>query len=112
MASKDDVGVTAESKARIKDAGRDSRLSFRNFAEHQMRREFKGESLEVHCAPHIKAFAECAEEKGLMVVWSCRGLHKDFNKCMETYNSNEAWERYKTAHADELEKRVIRSKPN
>eukprot|EP00568_Trieres_chinensis_P007512 CAMPEP_0183291172 /NCGR_PEP_ID=MMETSP0160_2-20130417/676_1 /TAXON_ID=2839 ORGANISM="Odontella Sinensis, Strain Grunow 1884" /NCGR_SAMPLE_ID=MMETSP0160_2 /ASSEMBLY_ACC=CAM_ASM_000250 /LENGTH=108 /DNA_ID=CAMNT_0025451933 /DNA_START=148 /DNA_END=474 /DNA_ORIENTATION=- len=97
-----------EKKARIKDASRESRLSFRNFAEHQMRREFKDMALE-KCREHVHAFGKCAEESGLMVVFKCRQFNKDLNACMATYNSNEAFEAYKATHKEELEKRTIRS---
>lgn len=92
-----------------KDEYREHRLSFRKFAEYQMRREFKDIAID-KCRDHIKDFAQCAQEKGLMVVWSCRGFNKKMNECMFQYNSDEAWERYKEEHMDELEKRIIRSK--
>ena len=63
---------TTDFAGRTKDDGRSARLSFRNFAEHGMRREFKDKALQT-CSSYVKAFAECAEEKGLLVVWSCRG---------------------------------------
>ncbi len=62
------------------------------------------------CREHIKDFALCAQEKGLMVVWSCRGLNKKMNNCMFEYNSDQAWERYKEEHLDELERRILRTK--
>ena len=98
----------AETKARIKDAGRDGRLSFRNFAEHQMRREFKDMALE-KCSHHVKDFAVCAEEQGLMVVFNCRHHSKALNECMAIHNSNEAFEKYKEEHKEELEKRVMKT---
>lgn len=99
----------AEHKARTKEFSREGRLSFRNFAEHQMRREFKEIALQ-KCQEPIREFAECAQEKGLAVVISCRHLNKAINDCMAVENSNEAFEIYKQEHADELEKRTIRSK--
>ena len=104
---KNDVSV--ENKARIKDASRESRLSFRNFAEHQMRREFKEKAIET-CNEPIKAFAECAQEKGLLVVWSCRHLNKKLNECMAIHNSHEAFDKYKLENADELERKTIKSR--
>mmetsp|Transcript_14747 Transcript_14747/g.20119 ORF Transcript_14747/g.20119 Transcript_14747/m.20119 type:complete len:109 (-) Transcript_14747:2-328(-) len=99
----------AEGRAKTKDYSRESRLSFRKFAEHQMRREFKEEAIE-KCRPHVMAFGKCAEESGLMVVFKCRQFSKDLNGCMATHNSNEAWDKYKEDHKDELEKRTIKSK--
>ena len=87
---------------RLKEMGRESRLSFRNFAEHQMRRELKEKAMEI-CDPQIKAFAECAQEKGLMVIYSCRHLHKDVQQCLAQHNSEEAWQRYKESRQSELE---------
>uniref|UniRef100_A0A6U3Q7B0 COX assembly mitochondrial protein n=1 Tax=Ditylum brightwellii TaxID=49249 RepID=A0A6U3Q7B0_9STRA len=107
MAPKEDV---AEDRAKTKDYSRESRLSFRKFAEHQMRREFKEEAIE-KCRPHIMEFGKCAEESGLMVVFKCRQFSKDLNSCMAVHNSNEAWEKYKEEHKSELEKRTIKS-PN
>jgi hypothetical protein len=96
--------ASAEGKARAKDAARESRFSFRNFAEHSMRREMKEEAMEI-CDPHVKAFAECAQESGLWVVWSCSKQHKAIKECLSLHNGEEAWERYKVKHAQELEQR-------
>jgi len=99
----------AEHKARTKEFSREGRLSFRNFAEHQMRREFKELALQ-QCQEPIREFAQCAQEKGLLVVFSCRHLNKAINDCMAIHNSNEAFEKYKQEHEEELEKRTIGSK--
>ena len=97
----------------MRSSARDSRLSFRNFAEHTLRRELKEEAMEI-CNPQIKAFSECAQEKGLLVVWSCRSLFKEVNSCMAVQNGEEAWQKYKARHEDELERRALgrkREKP-
>ena len=99
----------AEHKAKTKEFSREGRLSFRNFAEHQMRREFKEIAIE-KCQDPIREFAQCASEKGLLVVIQCRHLNKAINDCMAVHNSNEAFEKYKHEHVDELEKRTIQSK--
>ena len=83
-----------ERKGRIKDYGRESRLSFKNFHEHQLRKEFKELAME-KCSLPIKAFAECSKEQGIMVVFNCREYQKDLNDCMHVYNSPEAFEKYK-----------------
>lgn len=98
-----------ERQARTKDFARESRLSFRNFAEHQMRQEFKQMAID-KCHEQIREFAECAEETGLLVVIKCRQQMKAINECMAIHNSNDAFEKYKKEHADELERRTIRSK--
>ena len=98
----------AEHKARTKDFSREGRLSFRNFAEHQMRREFKDKAVE-KCQDPIREFAECAQEKGLLVVVQCRHLNRAINECMVIHNSPEAFEKYKQEHEKDLEKRTIQS---
>ena len=90
-----------ERKGRIKDYGRESRLSFKNFAEHQLRKEFKELAME-KCSLPIKAFAECSKEQGLFVVFNCRDYQKDINDCMHVYNSPEAFENYKKQHSSDL----------
>jgi len=69
-----------------------------------MRREMKEKALEI-CQPQVSAFAECAREKGLMVIFSCRKLHKAVQSCLAEHNSEAAWEQYKDTHKDELERR-------
>jgi COX assembly protein 1 len=96
---------TAEEIARFKDAGRESRFHFRNLAEHQLRQQLKDEALEI-CDPHVAKFAECAKEKGLLVVWSCRHFYKDVQNCLSIHNSEEAWQKYKAANEDEIERRA------
>jgi hypothetical protein len=99
----------AERQARSKDFSRESRLSFRKFAEHQLRQDFKQDAIE-KCHEPIREFAECAQETGLLVVVKCRHKMKAVNECMAIYNSNEAFEKYKKEHADDLERRTIKSK--
>ena len=103
MSSNGDGAV--EEKARLKDRARDTRFSFRNAAEHQLRRELKEEALE-KCDLEIKKFAECSQEKGLMVIFSCRSLFQDINKCMQIHNGEDAWQKYKVKNADEIERRA------
>ena len=98
-----------EVKAQIKDEGRDSRLSFRQFAEHKMRREFKDVAIE-KCRDHMRNFGQCAQDNGLLVVFKCRDLNRKINDCMMEHNSPERFEEYLKTHADELEKRTIKSK--
>ena len=93
----------AERQARIKDASRSSRLSFRKYGEHQLRREFKDMAIE-KCNPEVKAFAQCAQEKGLMVVVSCQSFHRAVGNCMRKHNSDEEFEKYKAANQDVLDK--------
>ena len=101
----DDNDEAPEKKARMKDMARESRFNFRNLAEHQLRRELKEEAIEI-CNPELKKFAECSQEKGLMVVFSCQALFREVNKCLQIHNGEEAWQKYKVKHADEIERRA------
>ena len=95
--------LSEEAKLRIKDSGRESRLSFKKFAEHQLRKELKEIAL-VKCKAQVKAFGDCAKESGLLVVWNCRQKSKDVNACLAIHNSEEEWQKYKTLHQDEIDK--------
>lgn len=96
-------------RAQVKDDGRDARLSFRRFAEHKMKREFKEEAIK-KCEHHLKNFGQCAQESGLLVVFKCRDLNRKINECMVENNSTEKFEAYLKGHQDELEKRTLKSK--
>jgi carboxypeptidase C (cathepsin A) len=86
----------------IKDDGRDSRLSFRNFAEAQLRKEFKAEAMK-KCDLQVGALAECIQEQGLWAPFKCREIQKDVNECMTVYNSPERFELFKKEHQDEID---------
>mmetsp|Transcript_2274 Transcript_2274/g.2927 ORF Transcript_2274/g.2927 Transcript_2274/m.2927 type:complete len:101 (-) Transcript_2274:326-628(-) len=92
-----------------KDDDRDARLSFRNLAEHQLRRELKNKAVET-CRKQVDAFGKCANDKGLMVVFSCQSELKEMNSCLATHNSDEEWEKYKKANEEEIEARAARKK--
>ena len=92
----------------IKDDGRDSRLSFRRFAEHQMKREFKEAAIK-RCDEHLKNFGRCAQDNGLLVVFKCRDLNRKINECMAEHNSEEKFQAYLKENQAELEKRTLRS---
>jgi Cytochrome c oxidase biogenesis protein Cmc1 like len=100
-----DVDELPEARARMKEMARDSRFTFRNLAEHQLRRELKEEAIEI-CNPQLKDFAICAQEKGLMVVYSCQSLFRKVNECLNEHNGEEAWQKYKVKHAAEIERRA------
>ena len=46
-----------------------------DFAEHQLRREFKEKAMKI-CDVQINAFASCAKEEGVMVVFRCNEFSK------------------------------------
>ena len=96
----------AEHRARMKEGSRESRLSFQNRAEHLLRRDMKDDAKE-KCKDYIRSFAECSKENGLMVVINCQDKLKDLNGCMAIHNGEEAWQKYKAAHKEEL---AIRSR--
>lgn len=93
----------------VKDTGREGRLSFRNFAEHQLRNEFKREAMQ-KCDVQLRAFSECGKAEGLMVVFRCREFKKAVDECMAVYNSSERFELFKQEHVEDFERRIIQSK--
>ena len=99
-----------EQKAETKDLGRESRLSFRNFAEHQKRQELKEKAMEI-CKDDIRQLAECSQEKGLMVVFSCNSYFKNLSACLNKYNGEEAWQRFKAEHEEEIDAKAHGIKP-
>lgn len=86
----------------MKDVGRDGRLSFRQFAENQMRRDFKADAMK-KCDLQIGAFAECIKEEGLLAPFTCREIKKDVNECMSVYNSEERFKLFVKEHEDEIQ---------
>ncbi|KAL3778234.1 hypothetical protein ACHAWO_012901 [Cyclotella atomus] len=99
----------ASNTGQMKDEGREARLSFRRFAEHKMRREFKEAAIK-KCDGHLKAFGQCAQDSGLLVVFKCRDLNKKINECMMENNSDEKFQAWLKENEGELEKLTIRSK--
>ena len=110
MSSQQQSMSSTEEKAKMKDYGRDSRLSFKKFGEHQLRREFKDMAID-KCKTEINAFGKCAQENGLMVVWSCRDFNRKLNACMAIHNSHEAFEKYKEENQDALLAKTPGMKP-
>jgi hypothetical protein len=94
-----------EKKAQLKELYRESRLSFRNFEEHQLRNELKSTAMD-KCRDHLQGFGTCAEENGLLVVFKCQGKLKEMNECLNIYNSNAEFEKYKAKHRPDLMKPV------
>jgi hypothetical protein len=99
------MSSNSDSAGNAKDAGREGRLSFRKFAEHQLRIEFKREAME-KCDLQLKAFADCAKIEGVMVVFRCREFQSAVNECMTVYNSTERWEMYKLDHEADMANKV------
>ena len=103
-----DASSRSQSKADNRDYGRDDRLSFRKFAEHKMKREFKEVAIK-KCEVPLKNFGQCAQDNGLLVVFKCRDFNKKINECMAEHNSPEAFQKYLEENKDELDKRTIKS---
>lgn len=80
--------------ASVKDnANRETRLSFRKFAENQMRNDFKADAME-KCDLQLGSFAECIKVEGLMAPFKCKSIKNDVDDCMRVYNSEERFRLY------------------
>ena len=94
--------TVAKNAAVMKDTGREGRLSFRNFAETQLRKDFKGDAMK-KCDLQVGAFAQCIKEEGLFAPFKCRGIRKDVDECMAVYNSEERFRLYVKEHEADLQ---------
>lgn len=103
-ASDDKPSTVVTDTGSMKDFGREGRLSFRQFAENQMRRDFKADAMK-KCDLQIGAFAECIKEEGLLAPLKCREIKSDVNDCMSVYNSEERFKLYVKEHEDEIQKK-------
>ena len=90
---------------RTKDYSRGSRFAFRKIAEYQLRQELKDIAVE-KCAKELHDFAACDREHGFMVVWSCRSIYKELEKCFAVYNGEEAWQKFRAERLADVEKRA------
>lgn len=59
----------------VKQEARDSRLSVKNSEESDLRKLLLHEARKL-CKEEVSAFAECAKDKGLFVVFQCRQHNK------------------------------------
>ena len=53
------------------------------------------------CDEKIKAFAECANTNGLMVVFRCREHNDAMNNCLHQYTNEAAFDAFRRAKAKE-----------
>jgi COX assembly protein 1 len=53
------------------------------------------------CDEKIKAFADCAEVNGLMVVFRCREHNDLMNNCLHQYTNEAAFDVFRRAKAKE-----------
>ena len=58
-------------------------------------REINNERALDLCKDKMKAFADCAKEKGLMVVVACRKQNTAMNKCLSSFTNEEAFQEWK-----------------
>lgn len=102
MPSSSNDTTTATDAGTMKDTGREGRLSFRNFAENQMRRDFKADAMK-KCDLQIGAMAECIKDEGIFAPFKCSQIKNDVNECMSVYNSEERFRLYVKEHEDEIQ---------
>lgn len=69
-------------------------------AEDRIRRELRDVALK-GCAREITDFAKCAQGRVLSVVWACRSLNRNVDKCMKQFANDEALQ-------DVLRRRFVR----
>ena len=63
-------------------------------------REINNERALSLCEDKLKAFADCAKEKGLMVVVSCRKQNTAMNKCLQSYTNEDAFQEWKKSRGE------------
>uniref|UniRef100_A0A7S0GCI0 COX assembly mitochondrial protein n=1 Tax=Proboscia inermis TaxID=420281 RepID=A0A7S0GCI0_9STRA len=93
--------TTPKFTGQLKDESRDSRLSFRNFGEHKLRKELKDIAIE-KCRLDVKSFGKCAEENGLLVVFKCRQELRSMSDCIESNRSEQHFQKYMAKHKPEM----------
>mmetsp|Transcript_2328 Transcript_2328/g.4994 ORF Transcript_2328/g.4994 Transcript_2328/m.4994 type:complete len:110 (-) Transcript_2328:307-636(-) len=101
-ASNDTQPTPPRDTGAMKDTGREGRLSFRNFAENQLRKDFKADAMK-KCNLQIGALAECIKDEGLFAPFTCRHIQKDVDECMMVYNSSARFKLYVKEHEAEIQ---------
>ena len=46
------------------------------------------------CRDKTEAFGRCAQEKGMMVVFSCRKENREMSDCMDTYYNEAEFQKF------------------
>ena len=62
----------------VSDPGRDGRLTWSKYAEHEARKELSAIAIR-KCDAHLAAFSRCAREQNLLVVFNCRAENRRMN---------------------------------
>ena len=78
----------------VSDPGRDGRLTWSKYAEHEARKELSAIAIR-KCDAHLAAFSRCAREQNLLVVFNCRAENRRMNDCLHRYTNETAFEEYK-----------------
>ncbi|GAB5036036.1 cytochrome c oxidase biogenesis protein [Nannochloropsis oceanica] len=77
-----------------RDGSREGRLKFSKRAEQHLRDELALHARK-ECKDALGAFAACAKENGMFVVFKCRGLNNAMNACLSEYTSESKFEEWK-----------------
>ena len=85
----------------VSDPGRDGRLTWSKYAEHEARKELSAIAIR-KCDAHLAAFSRCAREQNLLVVFNCRAENRRMNDCLHRYTNETAFEDYKLRRGKEL----------
>mmetsp|Transcript_6734 Transcript_6734/g.19867 ORF Transcript_6734/g.19867 Transcript_6734/m.19867 type:complete len:97 (+) Transcript_6734:262-552(+) len=89
----------------VSDPGRDGRLKWSKYAEHEARKELSAVAIK-KCDEFLAAFSACARRENLMVVFNCRAENRAMNECLHQYTNETAFETYKLERSAELERQA------
>mmetsp|Transcript_8098 Transcript_8098/g.14299 ORF Transcript_8098/g.14299 Transcript_8098/m.14299 type:complete len:102 (+) Transcript_8098:33-338(+) len=92
--------------AERKDIARNDRLQWSNRADYHLQNELN--SIALHkCKDKVEAFASCAKENGILVVFKCSHLNRAMNDCLNSYTNKEALEVYRVEREQSVPQRVV-----
>ncbi|TFJ80692.1 hypothetical protein NSK_007869 [Nannochloropsis salina CCMP1776] len=77
-----------------RDGSREGRLRFSKRAEQHLRDELALHARK-QCQKPMAAFAACAKENGMFVIFKCRALNNAMNACLSQYTSESKFEEWK-----------------
>ena len=84
----------------VSDPGRDGRLTWSKYAEHEARKELSAIAIR-KCDAHLAAFSRCAREQNLLVVFNCRAENRRMTTA-STATRTRRFEEYKLRRGKEL----------
>ena len=79
----------------------EGRLKWSKRAEMELGKELSQIALK-NCKAAVAAFAHCATEEGLMVIFNCQTKNKEMNACLKQYTNEVAYEEYKLKRGREI----------